>query len=634
MYVIGTAGHVDHGKSTLVKALTGIDPDRLREEKERQMTIDLGFAWLTLPSGKEVGIVDVPGHRDFIDNMIAGAGGIDAVLFIIAADEGVMPQSREHLSILNLLEIKQGIIVLTKSDLVEDLEWMDLIKADIRKFSADTFLADSPIIEISSITGKGLENLLALMDDMLDKCESKPDNQRPRLPIDRVFSLKGFGTIVTGTLLDGQFSVGQQVEVLPQKLQTRIRGIQFHKKKVEVAGPGSRTALNLTGIDNSEIFRGNVVAKAGIYSASRRIDVRFSMLKDTKTSLAHNDLVNLYCGTSQTLARVRIIGNDIIMPDEKGWLQLETMESVCVAKGDHFILRRPSPGETLGGGEVLDENPVKRIKRFSKQSLDHFHLMETGSFKEIIHAHLSAIGPTSLQKLSEETGFSIEKITDEFIKSSELDLEILALKNEKFLPTTFITTHTNWQKLSDSFIDLISGYHKNYPLRQGILKDELRRALDLQPRLFGSCIELLATKNLVVEHGDMISLPDHTREFGAEHKKTVIEIMAKFESTPYFPPSLSDLKSDFDPEIILALINRNDLILTSDDIAFRKQDFELMLTEMSDYIKLNGGIALNQFRDMFQTSRKYALSFLEYLDKQGITVRDGDKRILRTIDKR
>ncbi len=634
MYVIGTAGHVDHGKSTLVKALSGIDPDRLREEKERQMTIDLGFAWLTLPSGKEVGIVDVPGHRDFIDNMLAGAGGIDAVLFIIAADEGVMPQSREHLSILNLLDIKQGIIVLTKSDLVEDLEWLELIKADIRKFSANTFLADSPIIEISSITGKGLENLLVLMDDMLDKCESKPDNQRPRLPIDRVFSLKGFGTIVTGTLLDGQFSVGQQVEVLPQKLQTRIRGIQFHKKKVEVAGPGSRTALNLTGIDNSEIFRGNVVAKAGIYSASRRIDVRFSMLKDTKTNLVHNDLVKLYCGTSQTLARVRIIGNDIIMPDEKGWLQLETMEPVCVAKGDHFILRRPSPGETLGGGEVLDENPVKRIKRFSKQSLDHFHLMETGSFKEIIHAHLSANRPITFQELSEKTGFSIEKIKDEYSKSSNLDLEILALQNDKFLPNTFITTHTNWQKLSDSFIDLISGYHKNFPLRQGILKDELRRALDLQPRLFGSCIELLAAKNLVVEHGDMISLPDHTREFGVEHKKTVIEIMAKFESTPYSPPSLSDLKSDFDPEIILALINRNDLILTSDDIAFRKQDFELMLTEMSDYIKLNGGIALNQFRDMFQTSRKYALSFLEYLDKQGITVRDGDKRILRTIDKR
>ena len=372
MFVIGTAGHVDHGKSTLVKALTGIDPDRLREEKERQMTIDLGFAWLTTPSGKEVGIVDVPGHRDFIDNMLAGAGGIDAVLFIIAADEGIMPQSREHLSILDLLEIKQGLVVLTKVDLVPDEEWLDLVKMDIEKFTSGTFLQKSPIIEVSSVTGKGIESLLVSIDGMLDNCEPKKDNHRPRLPVDRVFSLKGFGTIVTGTLLDGQFSVGQQVEILPQMVEARIRGIQFHKKKMEVATAGSRTALNLTGLDVTEILRGNVVAQTGTYSPTRRIDVRFSMLKDTKTTLKHDDNVKVYSGTNQTSARVRVIGKDVILPGEKGFLQLELTDEIVVVKGDHYIIRKPSPGETLGGGVVLDENPEKRLKRFSKQSTGSF----------------------------------------------------------------------------------------------------------------------------------------------------------------------------------------------------------------------------------------------------------------------
>ncbi len=633
MFVIGTAGHVDHGKSTLVKALTGIDPDRLREEKERQMTIDLGFAWLTLPSGKEVGIVDVPGHRDFIDNMLAGAGGIDAVLFIIAADEGIMPQSREHLSILNLLEIKQGLIVLTKTDLIADKEWLGLIKADIRQFVAGTFLSDSPIIEVSSINGEGIDELLGSIDTMLNDCEPKYDSQRPRLPIDRVFTLKGFGTIVTGTLLDGQFSVGQQVEILPQKLQTRIRGIQFHKKKIDIATPGSRTALNLTGLDISEIFRGNVVTQIGAYSPTRRVDVRFTMLKDIKAILAHDDLVKVYCGTSQTLARVRVIGKDTILPGEKGWLQLELTDAITVAKGDHFILRKPSPGETLGGGVILDENPGKRIKRFSKQSLDHFHLLETGTTREILYAHLQTGNPITLQALSEKTGFSFKIIKDEVAKSLDLDLEILEIQRDKILSSTLVTTKANWQKLTNSLLDIIREYHKKYPLRQGISKDELRRAIDLSPRLFGVCIELLINKNHLFEQGEVIFLPGHSQEFNDDDKKAVIEILARFELTPYSPPPLTDLKKEFDPEIIQALINKGNLILTSEDIAFRRQEFDLMLSDLSEFIKRNGSIALNQVRDMFQTSRKYALSFLEYLDKNGITVRDGDKRILRAIDK-
>jgi selenocysteine-specific elongation factor len=633
MFVIGTAGHVDHGKSTLIKALTGIDPDRLREEKERQMTIDLGFAWLKLPTGGEVGIVDVPGHRDFIDNMLAGAGGIDAVLFIIASDEGIMPQSREHLSILELLEIKQGLIVLTKIDLISDQEWSDLIKSDIKKFTAGTFLANSPIIEVSSTTGIGLKELLVSIEAMLQKCEPKQDIKRPRLPIDRVFTLKGFGSVVTGTLLDGQFSVGQQVEILPQKLQTRIRGIQSHKKKEELALPGSRVALNLIGVDVSEIERGNVVAQIDTYSPTQRIDVRFTMIKDIHGKLSHDDLVKIYCGTSQSIARVRVIGEEAILPGKNGWLQLELFNAITAAKGDHFILRKPSPGETLGGGIILDENPEKKVKRFSEHSLDHFRLLETGSTRDILFAHLQASDPITLQTLMEKTGFSLEIITAEVAKMLDADLEVLEIQDEKMLSNSLITTKANWRKVTDSLLDIVRKYHVKFPLRQGILKDELRRTADLSPRLFGIYTNLLIYRKLLSDQGELIFLSGFSPEFSDENKKSVNELITRIELCPYSPPPLSNLKNEFGTEIVQLLINQGLLVQTSDDIAFRQKDFEIMLSGLKGFIAREGSIALNQFRDMYQTSRKYALSFLEYLDKKGVTSRDGDRRIIRTIDK-
>ncbi len=631
MFVIGTAGHVDHGKSTLVKALTGIDPDRLREEKERQMTIDLGFAWLTPPSGKEVGIVDVPGHRDFIDNMLAGAGGIDAVLFIIAADEGIMPQSKEHLSILELLEIKQGLVVLTKVDLIPDEEWLGLIRNDLEKFTTGTFLQKSPVIEVSSLTGTGIERLKKSIDDMLDNCQPKQDNHRPRLPVDRVFSLKGFGTVVTGTLLDGQFSVGQQVEILPQKVEARIRGIQSHKKKIEIAAAGSRTALNLTGLDVTEILRGNVVAQIGAYSPTRRIDVRYSMLKDTKTTLKHDDIVKVYCGTNQTLARVRVIGKDFILSGEKGFLQLELIDEIVVVKGDHYILRKPSPGETLGGGVVLDEKPEKRSKRFLKQSLDHFQLLEEGSTQEVILEDLQKGNPITLQALSEKTGIPIEKIKDEVIGS--INFEILEIQREKINNNSYITTKDIWEKLSNSILSFVKDFHKNYPLRQGISKDALRRALGIQPKLFGICMDLLINKDLLSEQGDAIFIFGRKPEFDNDARKLADEILFFMKKNPYSPPPLSELENEFENEVIKALISMEYLIQTSEDIVFRKQDYDQMLSGLIEHFENNKEITLSQFRDMFHTSRKYALSFLEYLDKIGITIREGDKRIIRNIDK-
>jgi selenocysteine-specific elongation factor len=633
MFVIGTAGHVDHGKTTLIKVLTGIDPDRLKEEKERQMTIDLGFAWLKLPSGEEVGIIDVPGHQDFIDNMLAGAGGIDAVLFVIAANEGIMPQTKEHLSILELLEIKHGLIVLTKVDLVSDKEWLELIKTDIRDFMKGTFLSDSPIIETSSFTGQGLKELILSIDEMLKKCEPKLDIQRARLPVDRVFSLKGFGTIVTGTMLDGQFSVGQQVEILPKKVQARIRNIQSHKKKVEIANPGSRIALNLIGVNFSEINRGNVIAKIGCYSATRRIDVRFSALKSIKRNLLHDDFVKFYSGTVQTLARVRLVGGEKILPGENGWLQLELQNEIIVAKGDHFILRLPSPSETLGGGVILEDHPIRRVKRFSKNTLEKFHLLETGTVKDILLDQMKDGDPKTLDELSEKTGFTYEVVKNNVFSMLEDDLELLEPPSGKISSSSLITSKGRWKNLVNLIKENVLEYHNKYPLRTGISKDELRRKVNLSPHLFGVAIEIMISQIQLVKKGDLVSIPGFSPEFSIEELKIIDRLFLRMDQTPFSPPALTELKNEFGEEIVQALINKGMLIKTSDDIAFKKQFFDFMLSKLKEFLNKEGSIALNQFRDMFQTSRKYSLSFLEYLDKENITLREGDGRILMTIDK-
>ncbi|RMF28066.1 MAG: selenocysteine-specific translation elongation factor, partial [Chloroflexi bacterium] len=350
MRVIGTAGHVDHGKSTLVKALTGIDPDRLREEKERQMTIDLGFAWLTLPGGEPVGIVDVPGHKDFIENMLAGVGGIDAALFVVAADEGVMPQTREHLAILDLLEVKTGVVAITKADLSESPEWLELVMAEVSETLEGTCLEGAPLIPVSAKTGEGLTELLAALEEVLATSEPRRDRGRPRLPVDRVFTISGFGTVVTGTLIDGSFEIGQEVEIQPQGLRARIRGLQTHKRAIEKAVPGSRVAVNLSGVSKEQLWRGSVVTTPGWLRPTLLVDARLRYLEDARHPLRHNAEVKFFSGSTEVMARVRLLSHQELPPGETGWVQLRLAAPVPLVKGDRFIIRRPSPPATIGGG--------------------------------------------------------------------------------------------------------------------------------------------------------------------------------------------------------------------------------------------------------------------------------------------
>src|SRR5215208_1855436 len=399
MRVIGTAGHVDHGKSTLIAALTGTHPDRLKEEQAREMTIELGFGWMTLPNGEEIGIVDVPGHRDFIENMLSGIGRIDAALLVIAADEGLMPQTQEHLAILDLLQIPSGIIVLTKIDLAPDPTWLDLVETDIRAAVSATVMQNAPIVRVSAKTKTGLESLLSNLESVLQQKPARADLGRPRLPIDRVFSMSGFGTIVTGTLLDGQLALGDEVEILPSGLKGRVRGLQTHRKKEEKAVPGSRVAVNISGIETESVRRGDVVAHPNQYQATRRVDARVRLLRTISSSLKHNSEVKFFVGASETIANVRLLGKEELNFGEEGWIQLELREPVVTVRGDRYILRRPSPGETLGGGVIVDYQPKGRHKRFDENVLRSLESLAQGTPADVIFEAALALDIASIKEV-------------------------------------------------------------------------------------------------------------------------------------------------------------------------------------------------------------------------------------------
>ncbi len=379
MRVIGTAGHVDHGKSTLVAALTGIDPDRLAEEKSRQMTIDLGFAWLTLPDGETVGIVDVPGHRDFIENMLAGVGGIDAAILVIAADEGIMPQTREHLAILDLLGVGSGVVALTKIDLIDDPDWIALVQDDIRAALAPTALANAAILPVSAQTGQGIPRLIDQLTTLLAGLPARPDRGVPRLPIDRVFTISGFGTVVTGTLLGGSLRLGDEVELQPSGLRGRVRGLQSYKQPVDLAQPGSRVAVNLSGIERQLIARGDVLTSPGALQATALIDVQFRHLLDAGRPLKHNAAVKFFSGAAEANAHVRLIADETLPPGRESWLQIRLDRPLALARGDRFILRYPSPAQTIGGGVIVDPHPARRWKRMQPQVIAALELKLRGT---------------------------------------------------------------------------------------------------------------------------------------------------------------------------------------------------------------------------------------------------------------
>lgn len=592
------------------------------------MTIELGFAWLVLPGDLEVGIVDVPGHRDFIDNMLAGVGGIDAVIFVIAADEGVMPQTREHLAIVDLLQVPAGVIALTKCDLVPDPEWLSLVEEDIRSILAGTVLENAPLVRVSARTGEGLENLRNALVEILAHVPSRPDLNRPRLSVDRVFTLSGFGTVVTGTLQDGSLRVGEEVVILPQKIKGRIRGLQTHKRKSDLVQPGSRTAVNISGIDLDQINRGDVLTQPGKYQPGSRMDASIKVLHDASSGLTHNQEVKFYLGAAETLARVRVLGQERISPGERGWVQLEFSEPVVAARGDRYILRRPSPGETLGGGIILDPHPGKRHKRFQAEVIKNLQVLAVGDPDDLLFQAALSAGLTTRKKLGDS--IKMEKDTlDSAIGNLLAEGRLVQVIDNSPGDEPLLAAEPVMRTLQRTMESELKQFHAAYPLRQGMPREELKSRLKLNQKEFNSLLSRWLARSEIKTDTSKVSLPGFAVAFTPEQEKKRTELLKQLTGSPYSPPGLKDCIELAGNDLVNALIDSTTLVKVSEEVIFTREAFSELKDWVEAAIKNDGAVTVAAFRDHFATSRKYALALLEHLDAIGFTMRDGDYRRLR-----
>ena len=612
MYVIGTSGHVDHGKSTLVKILTGIDPDRLYEEKIRGMTIDLGFSWLKLPNGTEVSIVDVPGHQKFIDNMVAGISYIDLAMLVIAADESVMPQTIEHISILKLLQIQLGIITITKTDLVDD-NWLELVRGDIVDAVKGTFLEKAPIVEVSSYNLNGIELLKSKIEEELNKVEPTVNLNRPRVFVDRSFSMSGFGTVVTGTLVDGEIKIGDEMNFVSNGLSARVRGIQTHKKALQIASPGTRVAINLSGISHKNINqRGEVLISGDWISPTIAVDVKLYALSTIPRPLKHNMFINFHSGTFEVVGKLRLLDSEMLIAGNSVFAQIKFDKHVPLVKGDNFIIR--SSQLTLGGGQVIEVN-VSRHKKNDQNIINRLAVLESGFQDEIVLELIKSNQPIQIQQMKNLTGLAnIDNILSILIESKK----IIHLDGYYFL--------ISWcDYLAEKVKKYLLLQYQKYPLRETHSKESLRGNLNLPQDIFNSVITLLTESEIIIEKNGLISLYGYKVTATEEQKKITQDYIDWLDSNPYSPSNDFEISS----ELLNKIIGENLVVKVSDKIVFSSSAYNHMLKEIIRFLEVNKKITIADVRDLFKTSRKYALSLMDYLDKQHITKRVGDIRILR-----
>ncbi len=615
MFVIGTAGHVDHGKSVLIKALTGIDPDRLREEKERGMTIDLGFAWLKLPGGQEVGVVDVPGHERFVRNMLAGVGGIDLALLVVAADEGIMPQTREHLAILDLLDITKGIVVITKRDLVDE-ELLSLVKLEVEDLIKSTSLDGSPVVAVSAAKGEGMAELVSVMDKVLATAKPKKDIGKPRLMIDRSFTIAGSGTVVTGTLVDGSLEVGQEVEILPSRLKSRLRGLQTHKTHVEVASPGSRVAANLSGIATSQLERGDVLTKPGWLVPTTRLDVRLRMLLNLTHPLRHGTTVGFFTGAAEVNAKVHLLEKEKLGSGDISWGQFTLAKPVALVKGDHFIIR--SPMDTLGGGVIVDAI-APRHRRFWANVIKNLRVRTEGSVDDMVSAILEANQPLGLETLAVQCSLNTDEMLGVVNRLAGERKVVVAGQRKQIL----VFTNSGWEQLVKRSEAVVKNYHDKFPTRTGIPKGELGSKLKLPTS--SPVLQKFFEDGILGESGSAVHLPSHRVQASHEQQEKMSKFLSALKSNPYSPPGDIALE----PDLLNLLIEQQQVVKVSEGVIFASDAYNEMVGKVIDYAKTKGKITLAEVRDLLGTSRKYAQALLEYMDEKKITRRVGDERILR-----
>lgn len=626
-FIIGTAGHVDHGKTALIRALTGAETDRLQEEKERGMSIDLGFADFTLPSGRHAGVIDVPGHERFLKNMLAGAGGIDLVLLVVAADEGVMPQTREHLDILNILQTRRGVVVITKADLVDE-EWLELVQEEVRAALKGTFLYDAPMMPVSSITGAGIQELKQFLDRMAEEVPTRPIVGPWRLPIDRVFTVRGFGTVATGTLIAGVARVGDRVEVLPTEIETRVRSLQVHGKSVDFAEAGTRVAMNLAGVELEDIERGNVAAPPGLYRPTLALDARLDVLESCPRELKNRTRVRVYLGTAEVLARLNILDAEVLEPGQSGLVQLRLETPTVASKGDRFVVRFYSPMETIGGGSIIDAAPV-RHRRFNQAVLDNLRIKEKGTPGELVAEAVERAGltPVHPQKIAQELGMPLTEVAELFRQLKE-EGELIPIEAE-----TALHRH-RLDAASHLVTGTLSAHHEAQPMRSGMSREELRSRLSRQmdAKGFNLVLGRLDAAGTLVSEGGRVRLARHEARFTEEQERAREALKAGLLRDPFNAPSFEELKNGLPPrvaqEVWEALIDNGIVVRIAADVFLHRQAVHTAIEKVRAHLAEHGQMTAAQFRDLLGTTRKYAVPLLEYLDAQRVTRRVGDTREL------
>ncbi len=630
--ILGTAGHIDHGKTSLIKAITGIDTDRLKEEKERGITIELGFASLDLPSGQHLGIVDVPGHEKFVKNMVAGATGIDIVVMVIAADEGVMPQTREHMEICTVLGVQHGMVVLTKVDMVDD-EWLELVMEDVREFVQGTFLENAPIIAVSSVNGQGIPEFIAQLDELSQNVPDRPASSIFRLPIDRVFTMKGFGTVITGTLVSGQVNVGDSIMVYPLGITSKVRGIQVHNQSVNNAEAGMRTAINFQGLEKTAIQRGEVLSSPGALKSSYMIDVSLHFLPSIPKSIKNRTLVRFHTGTSEILGNLILLDREELAPGDTVVAQLRLNTPVALVKEDRFVIRSYSPIRTIGGGQVLNPIP-KKHKRLNENSVEGLKRLNSQTPDQIVSYLVNESGYegirfSDLKIMTNVPEKQLERVLQDLMSNKTVlqsDRE-----NRTYIHSEIVSN------LKTNMLDYLKHYHESFALKAGMPKEELKTKLppNLASKLFNLILNQMIKTEQIFQEENTVRLASHTISLGADQAAVRDKILNAYLNSGLQPPYFKALSKtlDIDParsrDVLMHLVEEGHLVKTKEDLYFHAAAIENLKKRLVGFLESGGEITTPQFKEMTGVSRKFVIPLAEYFDATNVTLRVGDVRMLR-----
>lgn len=632
--VLGTAGHIDHGKTSLIRALTGIDTDRLKEEKLRGITIELGFAHMILPSGERLGIVDVPGHERFVKHMVAGATGIDLVALVIAADEGVMPQTREHMEICELLRVKKGLVVLTKTDLVDGPEWVEMVKEDVASFLKGTFLEGSPIIPVSSATGEGIDTLRAALDQLVSDVEPRSSDGPFRLSVDRVFSMRGFGTVVTGTSLSGKLRVGDPVTIYPSEHKTRVRGLQVHNQEVQEIFPGQRTAINLQGIERMLIQRGEVIATPGALVATHMVDVHMNLLRSAPRPLKNRAKIRFHTGTAEHIATVVLLDGEEVTPGHQAFAQIRLDHPIAALRGDRFVMRSYSPIQTIGGGTILHPLPIKHKGHHKVEAARGLEVLLKGDDPSIILWHTK---DASWQGLTEDQlrlranvpPKVLEKSLQQFVSQKQVIL--YDKENRRLLHVDAL------EELKRMILSSLADYHQRFPLKTGMPKEELAAQLPepVEVKLYNYVLRQLVEEGQIAQEMEWVRLLSHKIDLTKDEEVMRQKIEKAYRDSGLQPPFFREVAAKLQgtprqhQDVLEWMVSQGILIKVKEDIYFHAPALNELQQRLVAFLREHGEISTPQFKEMTQVSRKYTIPLLEYFDTQRVTIRIGDSRRLR-----